>query len=72
MTEAPGTRKEDREQLVTIMFETFQVKNMYVALDAAMSLIAHGRTTGLVIDSGKDKTYSVPVFEGFAIPQATR
>jgi len=62
--------KANREKMVTIMFETFGVKNMYVAIQAVMSLYAAGRTTGLVCDSGDGVTHTVPVFEGFSIPHA--
>ena len=70
LTEAPRNPKANREKMVTIMFETFQVKNVYVALQAVMSLYAAGRTTGLVCDSGDDVTHTIPVFEGFSIPHA--
>ena len=56
--------------MVTIMFETFQVKNVYVALQAVMSLYAAGRATGLVCDSGDGVSHTIPVFEGFSIPHA--
>lgn len=49
------------------MFETFQVQNMYVAIQAVMSLYAAGRTTGLVVDAGDGVSHTVPVFEGFTI-----
>lgn len=52
------------------MFETFQVQNMYVAIQAVMSLYANGRSTGLVVDSGDGVSHTVPVFEGFSIPHA--
>lgn len=52
------------------MFETFEVKNMYVAIQAVMSLYAAGRTTGLVVDAGDGVSHTVPVFEGFTISHA--
>jgi len=70
LTEAPRNPKANREKMTTIMFETFQVKNCYVAIQAVMSLYAAGRTTGLVVDSGDGVTHTVPVFEGFSIPHA--
>ncbi len=35
------------------MFETFNAPAMYVAIQAVLSLYASGRTTGVVLDSGK-------------------
>lgn len=70
LTEAPRNPKANREKIITIMFETFQVKNCYVALQAVMSLYANGRTTGLVCDAGDGVSHTIPVFEGFSIPHA--
>ena len=70
LTEAPRNPKQNREKMTTIMFETFEVPNCYVAIQAVMSLYAAGRTTGLVVDSGDGVTHTVPVFEGFSIPHA--
>jgi actin, other eukaryote len=70
LTEAPRNPKENREKMTSIMFETFQVKNMYIGIQAVLSLYAAGRTTGLVCDSGDGVTHTVPVFEGFSIPHA--
>lgn len=70
LTEAPRNPKANREKMVQIMFETFEVPNCYVAIQAVMSLYAAGRTTGLVVDSGDGVTHTVPVFEGFSIPHA--
>merc|ERR1712099_71104 len=70
LTEAPRNPKANREKMITIMFETFDVQNTYVAIQAVMSLYAAGRTTGLVVDSGDGVSHTVPVFEGFSVPHA--
>ena len=70
VTEAPRNPKANRERMLTVLFETFEVRNTYVAIQAVMSLYANGRSTGLVVDSGDGVTHTVPVFEGFSIPHA--
>jgi len=70
LTEAPRCPKANREKMVQVMFETFEVQNIYVAIQAVMSLYSAGRTTGLVTDAGDGVTHTVPVFEGFSLPHA--
>lgn len=70
LTEAPLNPKANREKMTQLMFETFQVQGLYVAIQAVMSLYSNGRTTGLVVDSGDGVTHTVPVFEGFQLPHA--
>jgi actin-related protein len=72
LTEAPNNPKTNREKMTQLMFETFQVQGLYVAIQAVLSLYSNGRTTGMVTDSGDGVTHTIPVFEGFTIPHAVK
>jgi len=75
MTEPPLNTPENREYLAEIMFESFNVPGLYIAVQAVLALAASWTSravgervlTGTVIDSGDGVTHVIPVAEGYVI-----
>lgn len=76
---------ENREQMAEIMFETFNVKGLFIGVQATLALYAQicgsksnvkdiGKAdlTGTVIDSGDGVTHVFPVSDGFVIGSCVR
>jgi actin-related protein 3 len=68
LTEPPLNAPENREYTAEIMFESFGVKGMYIAVQAVLALAASWTSakreqslTGTVIDSGDGVTHVIPV-----------
>lgn len=70
LTEPVLNPKAQREKMVQIMFEKFNVPKTYIANAPTLALYGYGRTTGLVVDSGENSTSIVPIYEGYALPHA--
>ncbi|KAM3177490.1 Actin-related protein 3, partial [Hymenolepis weldensis] len=75
MTEPPLNTPENREYLAEIMFETFNIPGLYIAMQATLALIASWGSkkdgkrslTGTVIDSGDGVTHIIPVVDGYVV-----
>jgi len=70
VSEPPLNPKKNREKLVELMMESFDVPKVYIGNQAVMSLFATGKTTGTVLDIGEGISHAVPIYEGYAIPHA--
>lgn len=49
------------------MFDEFNVHQFYLTKQAALSMYAAGRTTGVILDSGDGASHIVPLFDGHLI-----
>lgn len=56
--------------MTEIMFETFKIPALYIAVPAVLGLYTSGGLTSIVIDSGHGSSLSIPIYEGHAIPSA--
>eukprot|EP01091_Cochliopodium_minus_P008102 TRINITY_DN17_c0_g1_i1.p1 TRINITY_DN17_c0_g1~~TRINITY_DN17_c0_g1_i1.p1 ORF type:complete len:391 (-),score=109.57 TRINITY_DN17_c0_g1_i1:87-1259(-) len=72
LTEPPMNPKQNREQMIKAMFETYGFKSVYIAIQAVLVLYAQGLLTGVVCDSGDGVTHIVPVYEGYSFPHLTK
>ena len=70
LTEAPMNPKANREKMTSIMFDTFNVPGLYIAIQAVLSLYSAGKFTGIVCDSGDGVSHLVPIFDGYALPHS--
>lgn len=80
LTEPPFNSPENRELTAEIMFETFNVKGLHIAVQAVLALYAQWVNdvkmveasatpdlTGMVVDAGDGLTQVIPVADGFVI-----
>jgi actin-related protein len=57
-------------KMAEIMFENFKVKSLAIMNTAALSMYSTGKVSGLVAEVGEGISYTVPIFEGYALPHA--
>lgn len=70
MTDSPFNPKENRQKMAEVLFDHFKVKSLAIMNTAALSMYSTGKVSGLICESGEGLSYTVPVFEGYALPHA--
>ena len=61
----------NRDKMVEMMFETFNVPATYVMNSARLSLYYSGRTTGVTVNIGDGVCSVMPVYDGYFLPHAS-
>ena len=69
LTEPCLRGKANREKMIEIMFEAFNIPAMHIAYQAVLSLFASGRSTGLVLDCGDGLCQCVPIWDDRIVPK---
>lgn len=67
-TDPPFNPASNREKLVEVAFESLHSPAIYVASQSVLSVYANGCVNGLVVDTGHGVSYTVPVFQGYNLP----
>ncbi|XP_057435945.1 uncharacterized protein LOC130728471 isoform X1 [Lotus japonicus] len=70
LSDAPLKPKANREKMAQVMFETFNTPALCVSIGAYLALLASGRVTGIVLDSGHGVTCAVPIYENYVFKEA--
>lgn len=68
LTEAILNPLKNREKMVEIMFESFNVPATFVAAQPLLAAYASGRCTAMVADIGDGVCQVLPVYEGYTLP----
>jgi len=67
LTEPSLHNKEHRLKFTSHLFEKYQVPALFICKSAVLSAFSCGRSTSLVLESGANSTYAVPVHDGYAL-----
>ncbi|XP_069326393.1 uncharacterized protein [Eulemur rufifrons] len=71
VTDPPLNATANKEKVMQILFETFNIPALYIANQAVLSMYASGQTSGTTIESGEGMTYFVPIIDGCPLHQST-
>lgn len=67
LTEAARNPKKNKCKMAQVMFEKFGFGAVLFEIQALLSLMSEGHTSGLVFDAGDGVSHCIPVFEGIPL-----
>jgi len=70
LTTSPLTSDENKQKTAQIMFENFSVRKLSLKLSEEFSFFISGRSTGIAVSSGHERTYAVPIVDGIVCKDA--
>ncbi|KCV69980.1 hypothetical protein H696_03445 [Fonticula alba] len=70
ITDAALSPHKQRLQIAQVLFESYNVPALSIAVPGVLSLYSSGMTSGIALDSGNGVTAAIPVYNGF-IPTGT-
>uniref|UniRef100_A0A6B2L7Z9 Actin n=1 Tax=Arcella intermedia TaxID=1963864 RepID=A0A6B2L7Z9_9EUKA len=72
LTEAPLRPKANREKLLQLLFERFSAPGSFVALKPVLSLLACGRSWGIVLQIGEGCCTTLAILDGHIFSRCTQ
>ena len=70
-TEPINCKKEDREKIAEIFFESFLIKKLFIIKPSILTLLSEGKCTGIVAELNDDISNFTPIFDCFSLSHAT-
>lgn len=70
ITEPIMNPKSNRERMLQLLFETFDVPAAWIAIQGVMSVYSTGRACAVVLDIGDGVAHTVTIYEGYTVPHS--
>ena len=70
-TEPINCKRQDREKIAEIFFESFCIKKLFIIKPSILTLLSEGKCTGIVAELNNDISNFIPIFDCFSLSHAT-
>lgn len=70
LTEPALNPIKNKEHMIELMFEHFNISSVFVGIHGILSLYGNGKISGVVLDIGHNVTHIIPIYDGYSIKHA--